>query len=194
MSRSGDQIRFHVPSDFGPTEDASKGEYPKMSTRGDNRAGGSLKRIPRVVSALTSQGSLYRVIEAQSPEAEAVADWIESHFPIIGVQIEWAKVSSSRCIEWSETADLMKAFASIAQDLPRKTTMIVTWSDALYPSLEMPLSEVEKAAPAIFESSFDTWIVCESENWCIEVHHEGTICFGYGRPSFVFLGVKEGHR
>lgn len=41
----------------------------------------------------------------------------------------------------------------------------------------MPLSEVVKVAREIFECTFDTWIICESENSCVELHHEGTICF-----------------
>jgi len=143
------------------------------------------------MAALESVGSSYRAIEAQSSEAESIADWIESHFPITGVQIDWARVSSRRCFEWSESEDLVRSFGSLVRGLPAKSIVVVTWSDALYPSLEMPLCEVTKVASSIFEASFDSWIICESENWCIEVHHEGTICFGYGRPNFVFLGTKQ---
>jgi hypothetical protein len=162
-----------------------------VNSHSDNRVRGSLKRISEVILALESHNSAYRVIESQSPEAEAIADWIESHFPIVGVQIDWDKVASSRCIKWSDTSDLVRSFATIVCDLSPEANVIVTWSDALYPSLEMKLSEVVQSSGAIFEACFDTYIVCQSENWCIEVHHEGTICFGYGRPSFVFLGVKE---
>jgi hypothetical protein len=143
------------------------------------------------VSALDSHGSRYRIIEAQSSEAEAIADWIESHFPIIGAQIDWPRVSSSRCIGWSDMDELIKGLATLVRDLSLETTVAVTWSDALDPSIEMPLSGVLKAAVSIFECAFDSWITCESENWCIEAHHEGTICFGYGRPSFVFMGVRQ---
>lgn len=156
----------------------------------DSQTGGSQGRVRHVISALKSDSCRYRLIQAQSPEANAVADWIQSQFPIIGMQIDWAKVASSRCLEWAETTDLVKGLATLIQDLPPGTPVIVTWSDALYPSLEMTLSEAAKVAPEIFETTFDTWIVCQSENWCVEVHHEGTICFGYGRPTFVFLGVK----
>ncbi len=187
----GQKTASHFSRDPGRSEEASEGEHPEMSTRGSNQVSGSLRRIPRVISALRAQVSPYRVIEAQSSEAEAIADWIELHFPVIGMQIDWSKVSSSRCIEWSETADLVRAFATIIRDLPSQTTVVVTWSDALYPSLEMPLSSVARVAPEIFESCFDTWIICQAENWCIEAHHEGTLCFGHGRPSFVFLGIKQ---
>jgi hypothetical protein len=159
-----------------------------------SRSGASKTRIRHVVSVLDSHGSPHRIIEAQSPEAEAIADWIESRFPVVGVQIDWARVSSARCVEWSDTDGLIRGLATLVRDLPPETTVAVTWSDALYPSVEMPLSEVLKAAPAIFECAFDTWIVCETENWCIEVHHEGTICFGHGRPSFELLGVKNPQR
>jgi len=153
-----------------------------MSIHGEHPVGSSAKRIPRVIAALGSQGSSYRVIEAQSREAEQIADWLETHFPIVGVQIEWERVSSRRCIEWSDTLGLTRAFTTLVRDLPGNPPVVVTWSDALLPSLEIALSELVKVAEVIFESSFDTWIVCKSENWCIEVHHEGTICFGYGRP------------
>ena len=162
-----------------------------MNTQKENRDSGSVKRIPYVISALNSQGLSYRVIEAQSPEAEAVADWIESHFPIVGVQIDWAKLPTSRCMEWSETVDLVSAFESLVREMDQSTKVVVTWSNARYPSLEMRLCAMLKVASAIFESCFDTWVLCEADNWCIEAHHEGTICFGHGRPGIMFLGVKE---
>jgi hypothetical protein len=149
-----------------------------------------LVRIPHVMKALEDAHSHFRLIEAQSPEAEAIADWIESHFPIIGVQIDWSRVQSHECVEWSEIGDLVRAFDSMAHAHPGTASVIVTWSDALRPSLEMKLSEAIRIAPQLFEGVFDTWIVCQKENWCIEMHHEGTLCFGEGRSPFVFLGTK----
>ena len=80
-----------------------------------------------------------------------------------------------------QTCDLpIYSFATLVSDLALNHTVTVTWDNALLPSIEVALSDAVKVAVSVFESSFDTWIVCPQENWCIEAHHEGTLCFGYG--------------
>jgi len=135
-------------------------------------------RIPNVVAAIENMKLDCRVIEAQSPEAEEVADWIETSFPVIGMQIDWGNVPKHNCKEWQDMDDLVSSFDHMVSSLPRSATVVITWSDGLCPSIEMQLSDAMKIAKEIFEASFDTWILCRSEAWCFEVHHEGTLCFG----------------
>ena len=66
--------------------------------------------------------------------------------------------------------------SGLASDLVVK----VIWDDALTPSLELCLGDAIRVAKELFEARFDTWIICESQNWCFEAYHEGTLCFGAG--------------
>ena len=152
----------------------------EMNARGLSASASSLTGIRRVISALQSQDVAYRVLEPQSRDADAIADWIESRFPIVGMQIDWARVPSSRSVKWSDTGELVDSFATLVSDLALNHTVRVTWGNALRPSIELAQSDVVKIAVSVFGSSFDTWVACPQENWCIEDHHEGTLCSGYG--------------
>jgi hypothetical protein len=161
-----------------------------MSTRGSKDTD-PLVRIPRVVAALQRSYISHRMIEAQSPEAEGITDWIESHFPFIGSQINWPEMRAHQCVQWSTAEDLVESFERMTNCIPAATLVMVAWSDALCPSLEIRLDDVLKIAAQIFEASFDTWIINQEENWCIEAHHEGTLSFGHGRPDLPVLDAKQ---
>ena len=45
----------------------------------------------------------------------------------------------------------------------------------------MLFQDAVRVTQELFDAKFDTWIVCQSENWCFEVYHEGTLCFGTGQ-------------
>src|ERR1017187_7843997 len=108
-----------------------------MNARGLSASASSLTGIRRVISALQSQDVAYRVLEPQSRDADAIADWIESRFPIVGMQIDWARVPSSRSVKWSDTGELVDSFATLVSDLALNHTVTVTWDNALLPSIEV---------------------------------------------------------
>lgn len=56
---------------------------------------------------------------------------------------------------------------------------MIIWADANMPSLELSLSLVVEHAQIVFQQSWDTWIICPEDNWCIEYYYEGEISFGY---------------
>lgn len=138
-------------------------------------------RIPDVMDALACGNIPYRIIEAQSKEEGTLVDWLESRFPFLGSGIGWSRIQGHRCVSWSTTGDLVPSFTRMAADIRPDTVVKVMWADALMPSLELFFGDVLRLAAPLFEASFDTWIICESENWCFEIYHEGTLCFGVGQ-------------
>ena len=150
--------------------------------------------LPGLIRVLEKQRIQFRILPAQSPESNALIVWLERSFPISYSQIAWSKVPSHRCLNWSDPDDLVVKFQEIVVGLSISSLVVVSWANDLCPSIEMHLGDVLRLSREIFEAfetSLDTWIMCREENWCIEMHHEGTLCRGRGRTDIVFLGVKE---
>ncbi len=135
--------------------------------------------IYHVIEALDRAQEKYALLP--SDDSMRVTDWMESKFPVASWgRILWPSVPDSTCLPWANKgADLVDAFHSLCdrQDLANPQ-VVVLWSNALRPGLELSLESVRRHAAEIFNADFDTWIVCESDAWCIEVYHEGELCFG----------------
>lgn len=71
-------------------------------------------RIPDVINALEREHIAYRLIEARSAEADALARWLEARFPFAGSGIDWSRIPGHRCVEWSKTGDLVPSFVQMA--------------------------------------------------------------------------------
>jgi hypothetical protein len=140
-------------------------------------------RIPEAIGALEREHIAYRIIEARSAEDRALARWLEARFPFVGSGIQWSSVQDGRCVNWSKMSDLVPSFIQMAACVRSDVTVKVIWDDGLSPSLELTLQDAIRVAKELFDASSDTWIVCQSENWCFEVYHEGTLCFGAGKVS-----------
>jgi hypothetical protein len=98
-----------------------------------------------------------------------------------GERIDWSEVPNHKCGRWSETADLVESVARVASGLRGDPEVVVTWADGSCPSLAVRVSDLLKIACDVFEADFDTWIVCVAENWCLEAHHDGTVCAAASR-------------
>jgi len=140
-----------------------------------------LVRIPRILDRLGRLAIGYRLIPAESAEADAIADWIEASFPFNYTQIDWSKVPGHTCLKWHDEDLLSSSIAALTSHVAADTIVVVTWSDASRPSLELRLCDALEVGAALFEGGDDTWILSERENWCVEVHHEGTLCLGSGQ-------------
>jgi hypothetical protein len=57
--------------------------------------------------------------------------------------------------------------------------VIVFWSNALRPAIQISVDALLRHAVPIIAADFDTWIISKAKGWCIEVYHEGELCFGY---------------
>ena len=144
------------------------------------------KRQPvnlRVTDYLIQAGETFNLLQTDSQEAIIASEWLEKNFPIASWgRIDWPKVPNSSCITWTDDSELLLAFQRILVesklDNNLEITVIVIWGNGLRPSLQISLDTFLKYANAMFEEDWDTWVYSESDNWLIEVYHEGEICFG----------------
>lgn len=136
------------------------------------------RRAPKLAAKLLRGSIRFRVIPAESEEATALVGWIETRFPLVGEKILWAEVPHHRCVPWNDTSDLIDSFSRLVRDLDKNQEVHVTWSDGSCPSLAIRLGDLLGIAGDVFEADFDTWIVSQNENWCMEAHHDGTLCLG----------------
>lgn len=138
--------------------------------------------FPGVLRALARQHITHHVIDATSLEEKALIDWTEKSFPWGFSRIDWDKVTSHRCTEWTEVDELVAAFEKLASEFSPATLVVVMWANALCPSLGIALGDVKKIAREIFEeheTSIDVLVCCQAEGWLIEMHHEGALCIGF---------------
>lgn len=142
--------------------------------------------IPGVLSALGSKQIPHRIVAAQSEEGDALIEWTESAFPFVHSQIDWSQVPSHECSNWSVLEDLVQKFKELARTKDEQRLVMVTWANALCPSLELELAGLILIAREIFEeheTSTDVFIFSREEQWLIEMHHEGTLCMGRSRSN-----------
>jgi hypothetical protein len=137
--------------------------------------------IPGVLKALQDKQIPHRIVEAESEESKALTEWTERAFPVVHSQIDWSKVTSHLCVNWSALDDLVLEFEGLGRKLDEKSLVMVSWANALCPGLELELAGVVRIAREIFEeheTSTDVLVFSREEQWLIEMHHEGTLCMG----------------
>ena len=132
---------------------------------------------PEVVNHLRQVGETFNLLQTDSQEAVIASEWLKKNFPIASWgRIDWPKVPNSSCITWNNDSELLLAFQRILVEskLNEKLeiSVIVLWTNALKPPLQINLDTFLKYANAMFEEDWDTWVYSESDNWCIEVYHE----------------------
>jgi hypothetical protein len=122
----------------------------------------------------------YQIIWADLPTAEQPTHWISENFSIAWWgRIDWNLVPDRVEKTWHNYHDLTATFRQlIIEQRLGNPSAIVTWSDASALSLELSLSAVARHAELVFQASWDTWIACPDQSWCIECYHEGELCFG----------------
>lgn len=104
--------------------------------------------IPSVLQALKRYGYPYRIVAAQSPEDKRAVEWVERNFQFSYMQIDWTNVPIRICMKWSEIEDLVESFKKLLNSLSSSSVVLVMWSNALCPSLEMTLGDIEKLSSA----------------------------------------------
>lgn len=135
--------------------------------------------IKDVTNALEVTGFSYRLLA--EAERDALDRWWQTHFPFASWgRIQWSAVQYHVCQEWTERwKDLPDRFHALCEaEHLQDPEVTIIWSNALRPVLHCTLRAARDHAVTIFEADFDIWIVCPSQQWCIEVYHEGEICFG----------------
>ncbi|NER38835.1 MAG: hypothetical protein F6J93_33585 [Oscillatoria sp. SIO1A7] len=136
-------------------------------------------RSPESARHLEDAGELFILLDTPA-EAFYTSEWIQEHFPIASWgRIDWDKVPNCLCKSWQEDDDLLIHFQDIVKVKKIKGYVTVTWFDASKMSIYLDIKVIFNYAEIIFQECWDTWIFSDRENWCLEVYHEGEICFGY---------------
>ena len=134
-------------------------------------------RFPYFIDGLNASDELFRILDIQHSQLNT--KWLENNFPILSSgRINWNEVPNSISNQWNETSDLVDQFYQIVNTKKLTGKVIVAWDNMNILPIEIDMSICLKYAEDIFEESFDTWICCEKARWCVEVYHEGEICFG----------------
>ncbi len=106
-----------------------------------------------------------------------LVQWLSQSFPWQYGQIDWQKVSG--CICESRQNQATSAFHELCQKQQLGDPIVnLVWFSAAHPILEMPLELVKLSLEEIVAEDWDTWIFDPVAGWCIEFHHEGTMCYG----------------
>jgi hypothetical protein len=135
--------------------------------------------IKEIIQVLDFHREKYFVLPPD--ESSNATAWLERTFPTATWgRILWSLIPGSNCRTWKDKwKDLPQVFVELcdAHNL-QNPEVIIAWTNSLKPALRMSLDVVQRHAIPIFEMDFDTWVICESPGWCIEIYHEGEICFG----------------
>lgn len=102
--------------------------------------------IPDVLQALERDQATYRLISAK--ESLRWTAWMETHFPMTEwAGIAWRKVPGSICVEWATWEEAGEQLRSLCDRIGLgNPTVIVTWTNARLPAVQIPLSVMRRHA------------------------------------------------
>jgi hypothetical protein len=106
---------------------------------------------------------------------------MENSFPIAHWgRIFWENVPKSDRLKCKSFAESVEAIKYLTEKHELNDSLVtVCWTNLLTPNLEIHLKVMLKYAEEVLAVDFDTWIICPEKEWCIEIYHEGEVCFGY---------------
>ncbi|MBM0744258.1 hypothetical protein JOY44_22015 [Phormidium sp. CLA17] len=138
----------------------------------------------QMIEQLGISGDLVTWLVPDDQQASDCGEWLKRSFPWQWSQIDWANVPGSICYQCQKEPQTVAAFEQLCQQFQLGNPMVtVIWFNARNPILQMQLSTVQQNALALFNHDWDTWIGSLQAGWCIEYHHEETLCFGFGTIS-----------
>lgn len=133
--------------------------------------------IPDIVNYLRQSEEQFELLSSQDNSENA--DWLEDNFPItFAGRIDWEKVSTAWCLNWSEDPERLSAFERIAKDKQLEGNITIAWGNGLMLPIQIDMEVLKRHSTKIFEEDMDIWICNEQDRWCIELHHDGQVCFG----------------
>ncbi len=137
---------------------------------------------PSVVDYLIQTQEEFTLLPVDSQEAIVASEWLENNFPIASWgRIAWNEVTQSYCATWNSNSDLITTFEKIILENQLKGDVTVLWTNALKSPLKIKIDVLLKYLQVVLEEDWDTWIYSKEDNWCVEVFHDGEICFGYSQ-------------
>jgi len=136
--------------------------------------------VAEATAVLATAGMPFELLHPGKDDAP-YWQWLQRTFPwTTWGRIDWPLVPGSLCRAWNSLSDLCAAFETLcALATLHNPRVFVGWSNAAAPGLLLDLVAARLAAAELFTVSWDTWLLCPSEGWTIEVFHEGEICFGH---------------
>ncbi len=145
-----------------------------------------LDRLKDLFRTLTSKHVDYKILYPTTSDEvrsaggyDSYTAWLEQHFPIGFSSIDWSRVEGAdRRSIVSNTAVSDTVREILSGKGVQECRVVVLWSDARTPVVELPLSAVVENAEEIFAQDWDTWVFNPQDSWCLENHHEGSITFG----------------
>jgi hypothetical protein len=137
---------------------------------------------PYIADYLVENQEEFELLKPGSEEENISSEWLKKKFPIASWgRIDWSRVQDSTCIQWSEISEQVPIFDKIIADNGLGGDVVVLWTNASKMALKAKLAMIMKYSQMTFDEDWDTWICNLEGNWCIELYHEGEICFGYGQ-------------
>lgn len=141
---------------------------------------------PEVVNYLKNAGEKFEVVDVKYSYLNDLisrkeAQWIEKNFPVADWgRINWKAVSNSHCKLWGDDySKIVWYFQEIVNSNSLSGYVYIEWDNLLLKPLYLKNDVVLRHIKYIAQESFDTWIYSSELKWCVEIYHEGEICFGY---------------
>ncbi|PZO39867.1 MAG: hypothetical protein DCF19_13360 [Pseudanabaena frigida] len=117
----------------------------------------------------------------KTPDCDRLETWLSKSFPWSFGQINWTQVKGSICLNWHSYDEVDSIFHQLCQSQQLGNSVInAMWFSAHHPVLEMQMELVRASLTKILVEDWDTWVFDPAAGWCIEIYHEGSIC--YGKP------------
>lgn len=141
---------------------------------------------PEVVNHLKNAGEEFEVVNITTAYlndliSRRTTQWIEKNFPITSWgRINWEEVPNCTCRLWeNDYSKIVSYFQEIVKTNCLDGYVQIEWDNLLLRPLYLKIDVVQRHIEYITEQSFDTWIYSPYFKWCVEIYHEGEICFGY---------------
>ena len=143
-----------------------------------------MSKRPRMFTPLFLQEnqetqSLFTILNEGEEEFQVASEWLESKMPIAPQgRISWEIISDKVCSTWSSPSSLVTTLNSIVIEEKLCGDVFVLWTNTLKKPVKASLTVVLSHLEKIVNEDWDTWICSITNDWCVEVFHDGEICFG----------------
>lgn len=124
----------------------------------------------------------YNIFLPKSQKNELINEYLKTNFPIASWgRIDWDKVKNHTIYNTNNHEQNIQSIIKICKKYNLKGDVFILWCDALKPCFRLNLETALKYVSEIISEDWDTWFINFDNQWCIEVYHEGEVCFGFSR-------------
>ena len=135
--------------------------------------------VPLFLQENQETQSLFTILDEGEEEFQIASEWLEAKMPIAPQgRINWEMISGKICLTWSNPSSLVNQLEDIVNEEKLCGDVFVLWTNTLKKPVKASLTVVLSHAEKIVNEDWDPWICSITDDWCIEVFHDGEICFG----------------